>query len=190
MSGSPQPSDDQVLNGIRRGDQKMLLYLYKRNFDPIRSYISRNNGSGPDVEDILQEALVILWQNAQKPDFNLTSKLDTYLYAIAKNLWLKQLRKNGRMTLSDFENDHSLEIQDRTEAYSDEKYVILSRYLTQIGDTCRTLLSYFYFEQWDMVQIAEKMNFANADTAKAKKYQCKKKLEALIRQNYTAEDLL
>jgi RNA polymerase sigma factor (sigma-70 family) len=190
MLGTEKPTDQQVLDRIKKGDQKMLLLLYKRNVDPVRSYIIRNNGNTADVEDMLQESLVILWQNVQKAEFVLSSKLDTYIYAIAKNLWLKQLRKNGRMHLSDFESDHSPDIADTTEEYNDDKYTVLAKYLQQLGETCRTILSYFYFEQWDMEQIAEKMQFANADTAKAKKYQCKKKLESLIKQHYTAEELL
>ena len=168
----------------------MLIFLYKRNIDPIRSYIIRNSGNSADVEDMLQEALVIFWQNAQKDDFVLSSKLDTYLYAIAKNLWLKQLRKGSRVTYSDFENDHSEEMADTETEYTEDKYSVLAKYMQELGETCRTLLSFFYFEQWDMEQIAEKMQFANADTAKAKKYQCKKKLEFLIKQHYTSEELL
>jgi len=190
MFGSNQPTDQQVIDKIREGDQKMLIHLYKRNVGPIRSYILRNNGDAPDVEDMLQESLVILWQNVHKEGFVLSSKLDTYLYAIAKNLWLKQLRKNGRMHLSDFQSDHSPDLADTTEEYNDDKYAILSKYLHQLGETCRDLLSHFYFEQWDMEKIAQQMQFANADTAKAKKYQCKKKLESLIKQHYTAEELL
>jgi RNA polymerase sigma factor (sigma-70 family) len=190
MLGIQKPTDQEVLEKIKQGDQKMLLFLYKRNVDPVRSYIIRNNGNTADVEDMLQEALVILWQNAQKAEFVLSSKLDTYLYAIAKNLWLKQLRKGSRMSYSDFESDHAPEMADTTEEYNDDKFTVLAKYMHQLGETCKTLLSFFYFEQWDMVQIAEKMQFANADTAKAKKYQCKKKLELLIKQHYTAEELL
>ena len=39
-----------------------------------------------------------------------------------------------------------------------------------------------------MSDIAEKMNFANTDTAKTKKYKCKKKLDSLIRERYTTTD--
>src|SRR5437870_1143850 len=115
MFSAQQPDDRLILDKIRHGDQKMLLHLYKRNIDPIRSYIIRNSGTTADVEDMLQESLIILWQNAQKADFTLSSKLDTYLYAIAKNLWLKQLRKSGRMRLSDFGSDHSPDIADTSE---------------------------------------------------------------------------
>ena len=39
-----------------------------------------------------------------------------------------------------------------------------------------------------MQDIAEKMGFANTDTAKTKKYKCKKKLDSLIKSKYTTED--
>jgi RNA polymerase sigma factor (sigma-70 family) len=190
MFGSRQPDDEQIVYKIKQGDEKMLLLLYKRNADPIRNYILRNNGTTADVEDMLQEALVIFWQKVQQADFSLTSKIDTYLYAVAKNLWLKNLRKNGRMTSQEFGDDHSLDIADVEPETTDEQSEVLSRYLQKLGDTCRQILSLFYFEQWDMEQIAAKLRFANAQTAKAKKYQCKKQLEALIRKDYAAQDLL
>jgi RNA polymerase sigma factor (sigma-70 family) len=190
MFGSRQPDDEQIVYKIKQGDEKMLLLLYKRNVEPIRNYIMRNNGTGADVEDMLQEALVIFWQNVQKADFSLTSKIDTYLYAVAKNLWLKYLRKNGRMSATEFGDDHSIDIADVEPETTDEQTEVLSRYLQKLGETCRQILSLFYFEQWDMEQIAAKLRFANAQTAKAKKYQCKKQLEAMIRKDYAASDLL
>jgi hypothetical protein len=41
-----------------------------------------------------------------------------------------------------------------------------------------------------MDKIAEKMGLANSDTAKTKRYKCKKKLDSLIRSRYTASDFL
>jgi hypothetical protein len=48
----------------------------------------------------------------------------------------------------------------------------------------------FYFDGNDMEQIARKMQFANADTAKAKKYQCFKKLETLIKSRFNKSDFI
>jgi hypothetical protein len=41
-----------------------------------------------------------------------------------------------------------------------------------------------------MNDIAEKLGFANADTAKTKKYKCKKELDELIKSKYKASDFL
>jgi RNA polymerase sigma factor (sigma-70 family) len=190
MFGSRQPSDEQILDKLRKGEEKMLVFLYKRNYEPVRSYVARNSGMLADAEDVLQESLVILWQKIQSGNFELSSKLDTFIYAIAKNLWMKELRKTSRMTSTDFGSDDPPEAEDAEAEPADDKAAVLAKYMGKLGETCRELLSLFYFEQWDMEQIAEKMHFANAQTAKAKKYQCKKKLEELIKAHYTAEDLL
>jgi DNA-directed RNA polymerase specialized sigma24 family protein len=94
------------------------------------------------------------------------------------------------MSATEFGDDHSIDIADAEPETTDEQTEVLSRYLQKLGETCRQILSLFYFEQWDMEQIAAKLRFANAQTAKAKKYQCKKQLEALIRKDYAASDLL
>jgi DNA-directed RNA polymerase specialized sigma24 family protein len=49
---------------------------------------------------------------------------------------------------------------------------------------------YYYFEEMSMQDIAEKLGFANTDTAKTKKYKCKKKLDELIKAQYSEHDFL
>jgi hypothetical protein len=39
-----------------------------------------------------------------------------------------------------------------------------------------------------MADISKKMKFANTDTAKTKKYKCKKKLDELIKKRYSTMD--
>ena len=41
-----------------------------------------------------------------------------------------------------------------------------------------------------MTDIAQKLGFANTDTAKTKKYKCKKKLDMMIKRNYSSSDFL
>jgi hypothetical protein len=51
--------------------------------------------------------------------------------------------------------------------------------LSRIGEPCRTLLLLFY---WNAPWRRSPTLFANADTAKAKKYQCKKALERALKE--------
>jgi len=44
--------------------------------------------------------------------------------------------------------------------------------LDEIGDTCKQILSKFYLYGFSMKEIAVQMEYANANTAKAKKHQC------------------
>jgi RNA polymerase sigma factor (sigma-70 family) len=191
MIASGGLSDDDIVSRIREGDENMLLLLYKKNLDKVKSYILRNSGNNEDVEDVFQECLIIAWQNIQNPSFTLQSQLDTYIFAICKNLWFKELRKKGRYVNDNFESTTPTETAEVFySGEQDDMAAALSKYMDQIGDVCKELLSLFYFEKWDMEKIAAKLNLANADTAKAKKYQCKKKLEELMRKHFKKEDLL
>jgi hypothetical protein len=49
---------------------------------------------------------------------------------------------------------------------------------------------YYYFEEMSMQDIADKLGFANTDTAKTVKYKCNKKLDELIKTQYSERDFL
>ena len=87
-------TDDILLVQLKTGDNASFQLLYKFYFPSVASYVKQNMGNTEDAEDIFQEAILVLLQRVRQPDFILTSALKTYLYAIAKNLWLKRLRKN------------------------------------------------------------------------------------------------
>ena len=87
-------TDDILLVQLKTGDNASFQLLYKFYFPSVASYVKQNMGNTEDAEDIFQEAILVLLQKVRQPDFILTSALKTYLYAIAKNLWLKRLRKN------------------------------------------------------------------------------------------------
>src|SRR5688572_17798720 len=100
--------DDLILEQLRIGHNAAFQLLYKFYFPSIDSYVRQNMGNKEDAEDIFQEAIMVLLQKVRQPDFALTSALKTYLYAIAKNLWLKRLRSNRRISVVEFEH-HQIE---------------------------------------------------------------------------------
>ena len=187
MFGKRKWSDDELVKAIKSGDQQALVQLYEANYGSVRNLVLKNNGGGEDVEDVLQEAVITFWQNAGKTDFQLTAKISTYIYAIAKNVWLKSLNKGKRLEPMQEHHENRAVASDN---YSGIDNKLVRNYLNQLGDTCRTLLMLFYFDGLDMTAIAERLNFANADTAKAKKYQCFKRLESLVKSHHHKSDFL
>jgi DNA-directed RNA polymerase specialized sigma24 family protein len=69
-----------------------------------------------------------------------------------------------------------------------ERVLAVQKGMEQIGNPCRDLLLLFYWEERSMEEIAVKLGFANADTVKSKKYQCKKSLELLVRKMLGGSD--
>ncbi|MHB1277342.1 MAG: RNA polymerase sigma factor [Bacteroidia bacterium] len=188
MWGKREWNDDTLVTEIRKGNKEALVQLYDGNYASIKSYILKNSGSPDDVEDILQEAVIAVWQKVARPDFELTAKMSTFLFAIAKNLWLKSLNKAKRTEpMEDHHEDAAVSAMPHVES---RDLQIVVRYMDKLGDTCKRLLHLFYFEEQDMKEIAVQLNFANADTAKAKKYQCFKKLEELVKTHFQKSDFI
>lgn len=176
-------SDARILDLIRRGDEKGLVLLLGSTRTMVTSFVLRNSGTVSDAEDLLQEAVVILWEKVRRGEFEYRSKLSTFVFATVKNLWLRRLARSRReipMEL-DPERAESDDPSPLDEAIETEQAQLVRDALERLGDPCKTLLLLFYWEELPMEEIAVRMGMANADTAKSKKYQCKKALERLLK---------
>ena len=98
-------SDSRLLNQLQNEDNASFALLYRFYYPAIEAHIIRNSGSQADAEDVFQEAIVVLLQQIRRVDFVLTSSLKTYLFAIARNLWLKRLRETRYTVTGPTEND-------------------------------------------------------------------------------------
>ena len=114
MFGLGKYSDETIIQKIKSGDEKILIYLYKDYFKLIKNFILKNSGEEDQVDDILQETIIALWRNVQKPSFLLHSKFSTYVLAITKNIWFKELKKKSKLIRIDHSNQHSLKTNTLT----------------------------------------------------------------------------
>lgn len=174
--------DHEILDRIKRGDEAVLDFLYKKYFRMMAKMVLNNSGTEDDAKDVYQEALIVLWKKANNVEFELTSKISTFLYSICLNQWRKELDRRSRLSR---EEKDGVDFQTHEE---DQSYEIVVKCIAELGDPCKSILMYHYFDGLSMTDIAEKMNFANTDTAKTKKYKCKKRLDAIVRQKYNKED--
>ncbi len=180
-------ADNSVIDRIQQGDEKMLVYLYKEHRTMVKNFILKNSGDETAVDDILQDTVIAVWKNANKLDFILQAKLSTYVMAIAKNLWFKELKKRTKFKLVDETNHLDLGSEEMS---LDLDQSIIRQLVRYMDETCGKLLAYFYFDGFSTKVIAEKLGFANADTVKSKKYQCFKKLQGTVLDSYHKDELL
>jgi RNA polymerase sigma factor (sigma-70 family) len=176
--------EKEIFERICKGDERALEFLYKKYYRMMTKLVITNSGTEEEARDIYQEALVVFWQKAVSGKLVLTSKMSTYIYSICQNLWRKELERKKR--LSNEEKDMPVIPDPETE----ERNKIIARCISQLGETCQKVLMYYYFDELSMQEIAERMGFANTDTAKTKKYKCKQKLDELIRAQYSEHDFL
>ena len=166
-----------IVARLRQGDRDVLVELYKENEAMVYKYIKDQKGREEDAEDLLQEALIVLWKNARKPEFTLEAKPSTYIYAVVKNLWLKQVDKNKRMSPEENINPQMHSTVQNSDSNLD--HAIVRKMLNQMGET---------FDGFDMQTIAKANSFANADVAKSKKHQCMKELESKVKSQFSSTD--
>lgn len=175
-------NDAKILDLIWKGDEEALVMLYDSNRRPIVNLVMRNSGGADDAEDVLQESLIVLWERVRAGRFEYKAKLNTFVYATAKNMWSQKLRRKGRVVSGNFDPDGEEDPAPSAleNLIASEQALKVSEALGKIGEQCRKLLLLFYWDELSMDEIAAQLGFANADTAKAKKYQCKKALEAAL----------
>jgi RNA polymerase sigma factor (sigma-70 family) len=181
-------TDEEFLQGLRSGDNIVLSALYKKYYNIVLRFIVNNSGSGDEATDIYQETIIVLYENARKPGFELTAGLQTYIYSIARRLWLKQLKKNGRTFLFREEEEHEItdvspELEEHLQKEADLERMSLS--LKALGEPCATLINDFYVHRLSMEEISEKFGYTGSDNAKTQKYKCLQRLKRHFFKQHT-----
>lgn len=173
-------SDQELLAGLRAGDNDVMAALYKQHFKAVLKFILNNSGSYEAAQDVYQEAIIVLYEKAKNPEFELQAKMQTFIYSVAKRLWLKQLRKAGKTYL--LKEDEEIEVMDVSEEMSEhqakeEQIEKMTKSLEMLGEPCSTLIKDFYVNKMSMEEIAEKFGYTNSDNAKTQKYKCLQRLK-------------
>ncbi len=176
--------EKEVFERIKNGDEKALETIYKKYYRMMTKLVISNSGTEEEARDVYQDALVVFWQKARSGNLVMTAKISTYIYSICQNLWRKELDRKKRLTNEEKDSSHSMDLD------GPERNKIIAKCLNQLGETCRKVLMYYYFDEMSMQEIAEKLGFANTDTAKTKKYKCKQKLDELVKTQYSERDFL
>lgn len=179
-----EASDQDIIQGIVAGDNRTINRIYKLYYPAIARMIINNNGSEDEAKDIFQESVLVLYNKVTQQKFELSSKLSTFLYAVSRRLWLKQLTRKGSMAnnsdISDFED--ILQVEDDIDKHQENelKFDQMNLALEELGEPCKTLLQDFYIRNLSMKDIQEKFGYTNTDNAKTQKYKCLQRLKKLF----------
>jgi RNA polymerase sigma factor (sigma-70 family) len=183
LSKSAIPKRDQhVIVGIALGDAAVLEGLYTDYFPMVLNMVLQNNGTEEEAKDIFQEAVIVLYDRVQRGGFELSSKLKTYIYAVCRRLWLKQLGYQGRafQDVSNYEEAIPVEEDLAMHREKDLQLSLMEQALGKLGEPCRTIIHDFYILNLSMQEICEKFGYTNTDNAKTQKYKCLQRLKKLF----------
>ncbi len=138
-----------------------------------------------DAEDIFQKSFLLLYQNVRMGKIEeLQSSLETYFYGIAKNVlrdYKNQKYKRFFIFSENQNEDQSINLIEKTESEK-HRSEIIRKLLTQIGEPCRSILKFYYFDKFSMESIANRLGYKNQSVITKKKYQCILKLRSLFQE--------
>lgn len=181
----PLNTEQELLNLLAQGNREGTEQVYKQHGKAVLGWVQNNGGSQADADDILQEAMVVLYEKAQNPEFRLSCKIGTYLFAVSKHLWYKKLQQRQRQPgflPDDEEGSAGWAYEEDVKAHEEREihYGHLDAALEQIGEPCRSLLKAFYHHDKSMTEIAAEFGYTNPDNAKTQKYKCLNRLRKIF----------
>ncbi len=178
--------DRLLLEGLAGQDPRIVERIYRDNFPSILHLVTQNNGSADDAADVFQEAMVVLYEKSVEPDFQLSSQIKTYLYAVSRRIWLKRLKRDQKHQSLDtglFDPPGLDEDLDKRKL-EEQQFQVMEKALSELGEPCRGLLEAYYLKKQPMQQIADDFGYTNADNAKTQKYKCLVRLKKLFFTSY------
>ena len=176
--------DQLYIDGLVNNDSAVINAIYKKFVPKIINYVKNNSGNEDQAQDLVQEVLVLLFNQAKSKGLKLTCPFDAYFFLVCKRAWLNELKKtsNKGVTFSDdftSINESEEQMVSQTEIF-DEKQQLFDAMFLKLGEKCQELLK-LSFKIKTMEEVAEKLNVTYGYVRK-KKSLCVGQLTEMIRE--------
>jgi len=168
--------DSEYILALQTADNDGVRMIYQDFAMGITQWVKKNSGTVKDAEDIFNEALVILFDKVNQPDFELTYPFNKLLFGICRNLWLRTLTKNKRdqMVINEHTKTYSSESSQELVAElieEDRKYQLLDKAFAKLSPICQQLLTLIK-QGLKPVTIVEQLKMNSTNTLYRRKKAC------------------
>lgn len=178
-----QYSNEELVEGIRFHKKEILNFLYRDIFRQVRWLIVKNNGSEQDADDVFQEAMIVIYRKIMQDDLRLSCSLSTFIYSIAKYLWLKELNRRKKLAFGAMEELLDIcEEENANEELESLKMELYLKHFNEMGQDCKMILN-MHLNEVPIPEITSSMGFRSDQYTMERKYRCKTKLIKKIINN-------
>lgn len=185
MTQNKMHLDQLYIDGLLASDAAIIDVIYKKFVPKVKNYIRQNNGNDDDANDVVQEVLIVIYNQAKLKGLQLTCPFDAYFFLLCKRRWLNVLKKqyNKEVTITDefVSKEASLHSEILETETQDEKYQLYQEMFLKLGAKCQEILK-LSFESKNLEEVAEKLQVTYGYLRK-KKSLCTSKLTALIQES-------
>lgn len=158
MDSFASSSDEDIARHIQQGETALFRLLVERYEDKLSRYARRFLAQGEEVKDMVQEVFVRAYTNIQS--FDPAQRFSPWMYRIAHNTFINEIKKKSRLPLFVFDFDTLLphpaarETADG-ELQKKELRALLDEGLARLDAKYREPLVLYYFEELSYQEIAD-----------------------------------
>ncbi len=115
-----QTDPDAVLMlRVKRGDRAAFVTLVEKYKQPLFSFVFRTLRDETETEDVAQNTFLQVWKSRAR--YERTAKFTTWLFTIARNLCLNEIRRRSRHPAESLEETHPEHDDQPSRQYEDKQ---------------------------------------------------------------------
>jgi RNA polymerase sigma-70 factor (ECF subfamily) len=117
-----QPDPDAVLMlRVKRGDRAAFAALVDKYKQPVMNFVFRSLRDEIEAEDLAQNVFLQAWKSRSR--YKQTAKFSTWLFTIARNLCLNEIRRRSRHPAESIEEAHAEHDDQPRQQYEDKTLI-------------------------------------------------------------------
>jgi RNA polymerase sigma factor (sigma-70 family) len=175
-----------TLERLQNGDEAALRAAYLEHRDRFLRWANAISfAPQPDLLDLYQETLIIFYQNLRAGKIrHLDQGVAPYLYGIGKKLLLVRRWRTRREVSFDPADEVVLRqiglLADPPPAEESDWKPIFKTALQQLGDNCRQIIEWFYYHEFPIESIRERLGYNSDEVVRVTKLRCLRKLREIV----------
>jgi RNA polymerase sigma factor (sigma-70 family) len=182
MSEKKIHEDQKYIDGLLKNNSFIIQAIYDKFVPKVINYIKQNSGDADQAQDIVQDTLITIYNQASEKKLELTCPFDAYFFLLCKRKWLNELKKTAHkeVTINEevlYKDDDAQELAFETDVFG-EKQALFTEMFQKLGTACKELLT-ATFKIKSMEEVASSLGVTYA-YARKKKSLCIGKLTELV----------
>ena len=117
MPAQPDP-DAALMLRVKRGDRAAFAALVDKYQQPVMNFIFRSLRDEIEAEDLAQNVFLQVYKSAKR--YESRAKFSTWLFTIARNLCLNEIRRRSRHPAESIEEAHTEHEDQPRQQYEDK----------------------------------------------------------------------
>jgi len=182
-------NDEIIINQINAGDTNAFTVLVNRYKDLVFTLALRMLKNREEAEEVSQDTFIKVYKSLHK--FKGDSKFSTWIYKVAYNSCLDQIKKNKKhqnnVEINEYTHYKIKTLDNAFDALVDEeRNQLIQDCLDLLPSEDSFLLTLYYFEEQSLDEIANVVGLT-ANNVKVKLFRSRKKLASILKERLEPE---